>query len=68
MKQNATAEFAGHIEAARIELDAIKQQLEDHLGVDPDSVHWGHVGDANLLRAELTAIVDRLLRRGEYAG
>lgn len=68
MKRNATIEFAGHIEAARIELDAIKQQLEDHLGVDPDSVHWGHVGDANLLRSELTAIVDRLLRRGEYAG
>ena len=68
MQRNPTAEFAGHIGAARVELEAIKQQLEDHLGIDPDHVHWGHVGDAARLSAELKAIADRLLGRGEYAG
>ncbi len=68
MKRNATAEFAGHIEAARIELEAIRQQIEDHLGIDPDHVHWGHVGDAARLSNELKEIADRLLGRGEYAG
>ena len=68
MKRNATDEFAGHIEAARLELTHIQQALEDHLDVDPDKVHWANVGDAQLLRSELTKIADRLLKRGEYAG
>lgn len=68
MQRNPTAEFTGHIEAARIELASISKQLDDHLDVDPDRVHWANVGDANRLRDELRSIAVRLLRRGEYAG
>ena len=67
MKRNATDEFAGAIEEARVDLATIQQALEDHLSVDPDKVHWANVGDANRLREELRKIADRLLGRGEYA-
>ncbi|MDZ4806468.1 MAG: hypothetical protein SGI90_16565 [Candidatus Eisenbacteria bacterium] len=63
----ATDAFAAAIEAARVDMESIQEMLEDHLSIDPENVHWGHVGDANRLRDELKAIADRLLYRGEYA-
>jgi hypothetical protein len=31
-------------------LGQILVRVDDHLGLGPDEVHWGHVGDANRLR------------------
>ena len=68
MSNTATQAFIAAIDGARRDLATIQEALDDHLGFDPDKVHWANVGDATRLRDELRQIADRLLRRGEYAG
>ena len=36
-------------------LDMLHDRLEDHLGVSPAAVTWGHVGDAGRVYESLTA-------------
>ena len=31
--------------AIHIKLDRLRQLADDHFGHDPDTIHWGHVGD-----------------------
>ena len=26
-------------------IEALRQLADDHFGLDPDAIHWGHVGD-----------------------
>ena len=46
-------------------LNEIRTQLD--VLTNPGTITWTSVGDANRLRAELAAIADRLMERGEYA-
>ena len=34
-------------------LYSLRSEADDHFGVDPDHVNWGHVGDANRILAAL---------------
>ena len=38
--------FTGNLAEARDLVAMIARHLDDHMGVDPEAVHWGHVGDA----------------------
>lgn len=38
--------FVGHVGRATELLAALQEHLDDHMGVSPDGVHWGHVGSA----------------------
>lgn len=38
--------FIRNINEARDLVAMIQAHLDEHMGVDPDAVHWGHVGDA----------------------
>ena len=38
--------FTGNLAEARDLVAMIQAHLDDHMGVDPEAVHWGHVGDA----------------------
>jgi hypothetical protein len=53
------------------EFDALLQQLQqmrdDHFGVGPDAVTWGHVGDVTHYVTALKEVTDAYFKEGEYA-
>lgn len=53
------------------EFDALLQRLQqmrdDHFGVSPDAVTWGHVGDVTLYVNTLKEVTDAYFKEGEYA-
>lgn len=67
MKKTAQDSFIGIITEINDRLDELKTYAEDHMGVDPDSINWGHVGNAQQLLAALTELTDQAYKRGEYA-
>jgi hypothetical protein len=48
-KDQARDAFLHNVGSARELLTLIRRHVEDHMGVDPDELHWGHVGDAGQL-------------------
>jgi hypothetical protein len=38
--------FVGHVGRATELLAALQAHFDEHMGVGPDEVHWGHVGSA----------------------
>lgn len=38
--------FISNLNEARDLVAMIQAHLDEHMGVDPEAVHWGHVGDA----------------------
>jgi len=57
-KEQALATFVSRIEASRELLARLSQHLDDHLGIEPDAVHFGHVGDAAHIQMLLEQICD----------
>jgi hypothetical protein len=57
--------------AKRLEIDAMLQRLTalgaDDFGVDPDKVHWGHVGTLGRCTELLRQVSDSAFQEGEYA-
>lgn len=53
------------------EFDALLQRLQqmrdDHFGVNPDAVTWGHVGDVTRYVTALKEVTDAYFKEGEYA-
>ena len=52
-KNDPQGAFIGNLALAGQLLDAIKAHLDDHMGVAPEEVHWGHVGSAGKAREDL---------------
>ena len=48
-KDQARDAFIERLGSARELLAMLTRHVEDHMGVDPDELHWGHVGDAGHL-------------------
>lgn len=57
--------------ARKTEIDAMLARLqalsEEHFGVSPDEVTWGHVGDLAHYAESLKQISDAAFKEGEYA-
>ncbi len=53
--------FLSRIAEAHQLLDQIAIHLDDHLGVDPESLHWGNAGDAG-------RVVELLRQTAELCG
>ncbi len=53
------------------EFDALLQRLQqmrdEHFGVSPDAVTWGHVGDVTRYVTALKEVTDAYFKEGEYA-
>ena len=64
----ALAAFA----ARKVEIDAMLQRLasfsDDHFGVTPDEVMWGHVGDLGFVAERLRQASDFIFQEGKCAG
>jgi hypothetical protein len=56
----------------KAEIDAMLERLaafsDDHFGVAPDDVHWGHVGDLGHVIEKLREASDFIFQEGECAG
>ncbi len=52
-------------------IDAMLKRLQgacdDHFFNDPDSLHWGHVGDVSGIEEALKHITDSVFKEGEHA-
>lgn len=57
--------------ARKTEIDAMLQRLvsfsDDHFGVAPDDVTWGHVGDLGFVAERLRQACDFIFQEGECA-
>lgn len=56
--EKALAEFIAKIGQAEEMIKAITEAIDNHLGVDPESVTWGNVADAGRLVADLRNIME----------
>lgn len=52
-RNDPTKAFVGNVDRAVALLDALRLHFDDHMGVSPDKVHWGHVGSAGKAREDL---------------
>ena len=57
-KNDPVGAFISRIQRCNEMAKAIAAHLEDHMGVDPDSVNWGHVGDAGHIEQALRDICE----------
>jgi hypothetical protein len=68
---NNNAEALDDFISAKFEIDAMLERLkgfsEDHFGINPDEVHWGHVGTLTHYLSLLRQITDSAFIEGEYA-
>ncbi len=52
-------------------IDAMLKRLQgacdDHFFNNPDSIHWGHVGDVSGIEEALKHITDSVFKEGEHA-
>lgn len=69
MKQNQTAldAFISHKNAIDHALNRLQTLSAEHFGVNPDHVHWGHVGNLAQYAKELTYLYQRADRDCEQA-
>ena len=48
-------------------LARLQELSDEHFGVNPESVHWGHVGDLQHYAKKLKELTDCAFKEGEYA-
>lgn len=57
--------------AKKAEIDTALARLTalsaDHFNADPDTLHWGHVGDLEFYASLLKRVTDSAFREGEHA-
>ena len=55
----------------KAEIDTMLERLAalsaTHFNVDPETLHWGHVGDLGFYASQLRRITDSAFREGEHA-
>ena len=63
----AIAAFLQHKASIEEALKRLTDHIEEHAGVSPDDLHWGHVGDLARMDELLTNITDFTFGEGECA-
>ena len=57
--------------ARKAEIDTMLERLkalsDDHFGIAPDQIHWGHVGTLTHYAELLKRITDSAFKEGEHA-
>jgi hypothetical protein len=66
MAEDVLEAFCARKAAIDAALAEIAEHSEDHFGIDPDGINWGHVGDLADIGKSLNDIADRLAGQGEY--
>ncbi len=65
--EKALPEFMGVIIEIQERLCELSDYFDDHMGLDPESVTFGHVNTAAFYLGELSELTDKIYKRGEYA-
>ena len=65
--EKALEAFIGTLGGIRQHLAELTEFADEHLGYNPDEIHWGHVGTANHYLETLKELTDFAFNRGEYA-
>jgi len=55
-KESALSAYAAALAEMRETIALLTAHADDHLGVAPEDVHWGHVGSANHVNEQLAEI------------
>ena len=55
-KESALSAYAAALAEMRETLTALLSYADDHLGVAPEDVHWGHVGNTSYVNERLAEI------------
>ena len=63
--EKALERFVGHIGEINGLLEELQTFFDDHMGYDPDSINWGHVGTASYFLQKLTELTNSAYKRGE---
>jgi len=66
-KRTAIDAFLEHKATIDQELKMLKAMADDHFETNPDTLNWTDAAELERIAAELSAINDRLYKRGEYA-
>ena len=59
-RQQALDEFVTRVGKITAAIEVIKVATDEHFGIAPEEVHWGHVGDAGRILAGLQEIVQTI--------
>jgi len=58
--------FVGNLTEISAILARLQSAVDDHMGIAPERVNWGHVGDTAQIASQLREIRDRLFHEGEH--
>lgn len=57
--------------AKKADIDTMLERLTalsaEHFNADPETLHWGHVGNLEFYASQLRRITDAAFREGEHA-
>ena len=69
-KETSLSAYVAALAEIRETLALLTDHADDHLGVAPDDVNWGHVGSANYVNEKLAEIAIHLglLEEGDNRG
>jgi len=56
-QQTALDAYLQRNAAIRSKIEALQQLADNHFGHDPDTIHWGHVGDLGRVDAGLDEVL-----------
>jgi hypothetical protein len=57
MTADAQLAFVQSLNESKELLDRLQALVDDHLGADPDHIHWGHVEDVEHLKVQLQSMI-----------
>lgn len=70
-KHKDNSEAVAAFLAKKAEIDTMLARLAtlsgDHFNTDPDTLHWGHVGNLEFYASLLKRVTDSAFREGEHA-
>ncbi len=70
-RQKDNSEALSAFIARKAEIDTLLGRLAalsaDHFNIDPDTLHWGHVGSLEYYAGLLKRVTDSAFREGEHA-
>jgi hypothetical protein len=68
-KDNSKALAAFMTKKAEIDtmLERLASLSADHFNADPDTLHWGHVGNLEFYASQLRRVTDAAFHEGEHA-
>ena len=66
-REEALGRFMGTIAEINERLSELREFADDHMGLNPDEINWGHVGTAERFLKGLTEFTDMAYSRGEFA-